>query len=151
MTIRNVDSRLFNVIGVLSDTGIDLDTLNRKIYDVDVRMYQAETAARAKIKFVNNFAYLLLTAEDLKEMGLEEEEARDMVNIMQHIKGIDKYATIIQGEDQREFNISLRSHGIVINDIAAKYGGGGHPFASGIGHLKAEFVDGVIKDMTERQ
>ena len=151
MTIEKVNGRLFPVVGVLADAGINFDTLNRRIYDSDVRMFNAETAARNKIVFDGNFAYLLLKAEDLKEMNLEEEEARDMVNIMQNIRGIDKYATIIEDKNGVEFNISLRSHGIVINDIAAKYGGGGHPNASGIGHLKPEFVPGVLKDMKEKQ
>ena len=151
MTIEKVNGRRFRLLSVLADCGINFDTLNRRIYDVDVRMYQAETAARNKIVFDGNFAYLMLTAEDLKEMNLEEEEARDMVNIMQNIRGIDKYATLIEDKDGSEFNISLRSHGVVINDIAARYGGGGHPNASGIGHLKPELVPDVLKDMREKQ
>ena len=150
MTIEKVDSRLFRMVGILKDTGINLDELNRRIYDQDIKMFQAETTARTRIRFVSDFAYLMLTSEDLREMGLKDEEARDMVNIMQNIKGINKYATIIEDDKEHDFNISLRSHGIVINDIARKYGGGGHPNASGIGHLKPELVDDVIKDMTER-
>ncbi|MBR2746212.1 MAG: bifunctional oligoribonuclease/PAP phosphatase NrnA [Erysipelotrichaceae bacterium] len=148
MTIEKVDSRLFRVLAVLKDTGINLDELNRRIYDQDVSMYQAETTARTRITFINDFAYLMLRSEDLREMGLKDEEARDMVNMMQNIKGINKYATIIEDDKDHDFNVSLRSHGIAINEIARKYGGGGHPNASGIGHLKGEFINYLIKDMT---
>ena len=151
MTIEKVDARCFYVVARLAEAGLNFDTLNRKIYDSELRIYKAETIARSKIVFDGNFAYLMLTAKDLEEMNLEEEEARDMVNIMQNIRGIDKYATVIEDKNGVEFNISLRSHGIVINDIAKRYGGGGHPNASGIGHLKPEFVPDVLRDMKEKE
>lgn len=151
MTIEKVDARAFRVVARLAEAGINFDTLNRRIYDSEIRIYKAETAARNKIVFDGNFAYLLLTAKDLQEMDLEEEEARDMVNIMQNIRGVDKYATIIEDKNGLEYNISLRSHGIVINTIARKYGGGGHPSASGIGHLKPELVPDVLRDMREKE
>ena len=151
MTIEKVNARAFRVVARLAEAGINFDTLNRRIYDSEIRIYKAETAARNKIVFDGNFAYLLLTAKDLQEMDLEEEEARDMVNIMQNIRGVDKYATIIEDKNGLEYNISLRSHGIVINTIARKYGGGGHPSASGIGHLKPELVPDVLRDMREKE
>ena len=72
----------------------------------------------------------------------------DLIQI--NIKGIEKYATIVQREDLN-YAVSLRSHGPIINDIATSYGGGGHPLAAGIDSITKEQVKELITKMTERR
>ena len=44
---------------------------------------------------------------------------------------------------------NIRSHGVVINDTAMKYGGGGHIYAAGARLKSWEEADELIKDLDE--
>ena len=50
-------------------------------------------------------------------------------------------------EDSSEIRVRLRSKGPVINGIAKKYGGGGHPLASGAAVKTWEEAALVIEDL----
>ena len=50
---------------------------------------------------------------------------------------------------QKIIKANIRSRGPVINEIAAKYGGGGHKFASGARLKNWEDADQLIKDLDE--
>ena len=46
------------------------------------------------------------------------------------------------------YKVNIRSRGPIINQIAAKYGGGGHPYASGVRTDKKEYIDALLKDLS---
>ena len=150
LTIDKVDSRLMFDLGILLKTPFSLHEVNRIMYDQNVNEFLQEGNLKNKVSFSGDFAYLLLRREDLEELSISFEKAKEAVSLLGKIKGIQKYATIIQKEDMH-YSASLRSHGPVINDIAATYGGGGHPLASGIGDLTEEQVKELIYEMTERR
>ena len=47
------------------------------------------------------------------------------------------------------YRVNIRSRGPVINEVAARYGGGGHKYASGVRTDSKETVDKLIKDLSE--
>ena len=51
--------------------------------------------------------------------------------------------------EEGEWRVSIRSKGIAINGIAAKYGGGGHDQASGAKLKSIEELDSLIKDLDD--
>lgn len=76
-------------------------------------------------------AYYRLTQSNLKAYGVKAAELNGIASLGQQIGGV-RVSIFCSETSQGEVKISLRSDGtIAINQIAAAYGGGGHPSAAG--------------------
>ena len=147
MTIDKVDERLFLDLAFLMKSHFSVNKVNRAIYDQNTELFNKETQLRTRIRFDGDIAYLVLSDKDLKIMNLTYREAKDMVNIMGNIAGIEKYAMFVEYENG--YGVSLRSHTHPISWIAEKYGGGGHLNASGISSVKEEDIKYIVKLLKE--
>jgi bifunctional oligoribonuclease and PAP phosphatase NrnA len=95
----------------------------------------------------NGVASVMLTKELLKEYGARPAEASLLVGILGNVKGIKAWVFFIEEEDQ--IRVRLRSKGPVINGVARKFKGGGHPLASGASIYSWDEVDHVLKELDE--
>lgn len=90
---------------------------------------------------------MVLKKELLEEFQVKASEASLLVGALGHIKGIKAWVFFIEEEDQ--IRVRLRSKGPIINEIARKYNGGGHPLAAGASIYSWDDKDMVIKDLEE--
>ncbi|GEK34714.1 DHH family phosphoesterase [Kurthia sibirica] len=74
-------------------------------------------------------AYIKLPLDILNKFGVTASETSALVSSLGHVKGILAWAIFV--EEKNQIRIRLRSKGMVINTLAKKYRGGGHPYASG--------------------
>ncbi len=73
-------------------------------------------------------AYIKLSKQLLEEYGVSTSDTSALVNTLGDIKGIKAWAMFVEEDSQ----IRVRLHsGPIINELAKKYRGGGHPMASG--------------------
>ena len=72
--------------------------------------------------------------------------SRGMVNVMSGINGIDVWANFTEEENGKVI-CEFRSTKYNVNQIAVKYGGGGHKFASGATVNSLDVVKDIIKDL----
>ncbi|TQR19802.1 DHH family phosphoesterase [Psychrobacillus vulpis] len=93
----------------------------------------------------NGIGFVKLTKEILQKYNVAESEASLLVGSLAEVKGMKSWVFFI--EDIKEIRVRLRSKGPVINTIAKKYGGGGHPLASGASVKTWEEADQVIEDL----
>jgi bifunctional oligoribonuclease and PAP phosphatase NrnA len=99
----------------------------------------------------NYVAYRKNDAELIVKSGLEfQAVSRGMVNQMAGIKEIPIWANFTEDEENNLIIGEFRARGIVIVDIAKKYGGGGHNMACGASLKDWDEVDLVLKDLDER-
>ena len=93
-----------------------------------------------------------LTWADFQECGALSEHADTIVNYGLDTKGT-RMAMLARETEEGEIKFSLRTREpYTVNDIAAQFGGGGHPQASGItmkGTLE-EAADRVLRAMEEK-
>lgn len=97
--------------------------------------------------YENGMAVIKVDKEMLKQFDLTESETQSIVGIPGDIKGI--VAWVIFVEDDDLIRVRLRSKGPTINDLAAKYNGGGHPLASGAKIYSWEEADRLVADLNE--
>lgn len=98
--------------------------------------FQIETEGVAKV---------VITKQELEEYHLKPSEASRLVSILGNIEGIKAWAFFVEEGDQ--IRVRLRSNGPVINEVAKKYNGGGHPLASGATIYAWDDVDSVMQDI----
>lgn len=87
-----------------------------------------------------------LTKESLDEYKVTAKESSQLVGILGDVDGLKTWAFFIE-EDDDMIRVRLRSKGPVINEIAAKYNGGGHPLASGATVHSWEEANQLIADL----
>lgn len=159
---------LFN--GIVSDTGrflfrgVSEQTLRYASqllkYDFDMidlyaNMYtQSKSMVRFKGYALLNFeetengvGYLKLTDEKLKELNIDENSASSQVNTLSNIEGIKIWAFFVEDKSNNDIRVNLRSSGAAVNEVAKKYGGGGHVQAAGTRVKNWDIVADLIKDL----
>ncbi|MBQ9730821.1 MAG: bifunctional oligoribonuclease/PAP phosphatase NrnA [Bacilli bacterium] len=95
----------------------------------------------------NGVAYYHLPADVLDRLNIDSDEAKVYMGMFSFVEGINIWVCF--SEDNREHNwrASIRSRSIVINEVATKYGGGGHKQASGARPKDYEDTLNLIKDL----
>ena len=78
----------------------------------------------------NGFCQVKITDDVLKQFDVAPSEASLFVNTIADLKGLKVWVFAV--DEGTEIRCRLRSKGVVINDVAADFGGGGHPNASGV-------------------
>ncbi len=81
----------------------------------------------------------------LEEYRILPSEASQLVSSLGMVKGIKAWVFFIEEDDQ--IRVRLRSKGPVINTIAMKYNGGGHPLAAGASVYSWDEAKEVIEDI----
>ncbi|WP_413308299.1 bifunctional oligoribonuclease/PAP phosphatase NrnA [Bacillus sp. 1P10SD] len=119
-----------------------------KMYELDAHIIKLNGYILQNFELQENgVASVMLTKELLKEYGARPAEASLLVGILGNVKGIKAWVFFIEEEDQ--IRVRLRSKGPVINGVARKFNGGGHPLASGASIYSWDEVDHVLKELDE--
>lgn len=140
----------FAVAQHLLEAGIELS-------DIYQRMYVKKIDDLAVTAYIlNNYhisehgvAYYLLDAKVQNELNITTERGKENVNLFSNIEGIGIWCSITEDPKDKCWRISIRSKGTVINQVAAKWGGGGHAQASGAQIKNLTELDAFIKDLDD--
>jgi phosphoesterase RecJ-like protein len=92
-------------------------------------------------------ASMFITTDILTEYEVTPSEASQLVGILGNIEGVKSWVFFVEEENQ--IRVRLRSKDIVINGLAKKYNGGGHPLASGASIYSWEEAGKILKDLEE--
>ena len=142
----SVKSKTFITAAKLLDLGVDLTYVDNNLSIESINSLQLRGYCLSNFKTTENgFAYLVITRDVIEKYGVSDEDAASQVTTISTIDFCPVWALII--EYPTEIRIRLRSRGPIINEIAAKYAGGGHPKAAGA-HLDSfDDLDSFLKDM----
>jgi phosphoesterase RecJ-like protein len=80
----------------------------------------------------NGLAYVKIDEDMLKEYDVDTATAGNMINNFNYINEIIAWAFFTEDKNKGFIRGSIRSRGPIINETAAKFGGGGHIYASGV-------------------
>ncbi|WP_203246659.1 DHH family phosphoesterase [Sporosarcina beigongshangi] len=95
----------------------------------------------------NGAAFVKIDKAILNQFHVTASDTSQLVGALGDVKGICAWVIFIEEEDQ--IRVRLRSKGPVINQLAAEFGGGGHPLASGASVHSWEEADEVIVKLTQ--
>lgn len=129
---NNVDKNTFMMAAELMDIGIDIN----KIYYLAVSkksmaqyLLMKMTLDRLEMFEDGKIAFSYISEEDFANVGALPGDHEGLVDLGRNIGGVE--VSIFMREDDG-YRISFRSNGnIDVNEIAKKFGGGGHKMAAG--------------------
>ena len=142
-------TKTLRIVAKLIDKGgINIQEVYPKLYErplseVKFKAFLAENL----IVTENGFAYIKIGTEDIEKYQVDASTASNMINDFNYITGIKVWSFITYNAKVKQYKINIRSRGPVINNVANKYRGGGHKFASGVKLEQEVDVDNLIKDL----
>ncbi|TYS86211.1 bifunctional oligoribonuclease/PAP phosphatase NrnA [Rossellomorea aquimaris] len=138
----------FDIAGELIRFDFDRNELFNKMYEIDANVIKLHGFVLQNFEMdQDGCASMIMTKEILEEHQVIPSEASLLVSTLGNVKGIKAWVFFIEESDQ--IRVRLRSKGPVINTIAKKYNGGGHPLAAGASIYSWEEKEKVMKDLRE--
>lgn len=89
-----------------------------------------------------------ITKEKLDKYGLTPLQTGKLIGTLGDVAGIRAWAVFVE-EEPSIIRIRIRSKGPIVNTLAAKYNGGGHPLAAGAMARTWKEVDTFIADLED--
>jgi phosphoesterase RecJ-like protein len=147
---RSVSGDTMRYAGMLLDLGVDTDHLYAHLYMKELHEFKFHGYVLDNIKMTENgVAYVRITSDTRKELGLTYEEASACVSYMDSIKNSLIWIAFIEADDG-EIRVRLRSRFVTVNEIAENYRGGGHDCASGATVYNDEEIASLLSDADAR-
>ncbi len=140
--------KTFDIAGELIRFNIDRNELFNKMYEVDPNVLKLHGYVLQNFEMdEDGCARMIMSKEILDQHGVVPSEASLLVSTLGNVKGIKAWVFFIEEEDQ--IRVRLRSKGPIINTIAKKYNGGGHPLAAGASIYSWNEKEDVLRDLRE--
>jgi len=145
----SVSPRTFEIASKLLQYGFSMSDIYNNLYLDDIKNIKLRAEFILNFKLTqNNVAYSKNTAQKLKEYDVDFFTiSRGMVNTMGGIKGVDIWVNFTEDEENNTVIAELRSSKYNINQVATKYGGGGHLAASGATLKSFDEADLMLADL----
>lgn len=135
---------------LLKLTKIDFTRLYEPLYNRPLSEVKFQGYIYQNLKLTdNNVAYIKLTDEILKKFDVDSASAGNMINDLKFVQEILIWVFFSEDTKNDLIKANIRSRGPIINDIATKYGGGGHIYASGARLKSWDEAEQLIKDLDE--
>ena len=141
---------LMLVSKLLDDYKFELMPLYNNLYErpLDERKFESYIINNIDIT-ENGFGSIVLDNKIFKLFNVDSATASNMVNDFNFIKELKVWAFASWDERNNIFKINIRSRGTCINEVAERFNGGGHKFASGARLQTLEEVKELFKALDE--
>ncbi|MGM7682112.1 DHH family phosphoesterase [Cytobacillus sp. Hm23] len=142
----NTNPITFKYASELIEYGFSLNNLYNKLYETKLNVAKLNGYVFQNLTVSENgAASVIITKEMLDEFEVTPMEASQLVSTIGHIKGIKAWVFFV--EEEEVIRVRLRSKAPVINGIAKKYNGGGHPLAAGASIYSWDTINDVLADL----
>ena len=127
-------SNTFGLVSIFMDRyNFELSEVYRKLYMRPMNEVRLEGYIALNMNVTKNgLGYIQITDEVIKQFEVDSASAGNMVNNFNFINEMLVWATLTEDIKNDQIRVSIRSRGPEINQIAEKFNGGGHKFASGV-------------------
>lgn len=140
--------KTFETAGHLIQYDFNRNEVYNGMYEMERKLLHLQGYLYQNFKMDDSgMAYIKVTKDVLKEFDVTPSETSLLVGSLGNVKGIVAWVIFI--EEEQSIRVRLRSKGPVINELAKKYHGGGHPLASGAIAFSWKEADAVIEDLKE--
>lgn len=138
--------KTFETAGHLIQYGFDRNQVYDGMYEMERKLLNLQGYIYQHFQIDEyGTAYIRITKEILEQFDATPSETSLLVGSLGNVKGICAWVIFI--EEGETIRVRLRSKGPVINVLAKKYNGGGHPLASGATAYSWEEADQVVADL----
>lgn len=141
------DYRTLRISAELAKTGIDISQIALHEDEMSLQVARLEAYILDNFQITDSgFGYIIIRKPEFDKFHLDDGELDHAVPLIGRINTINNWI-VVSEKEPNHFRVNLRSKNVAINGVAEKFGGGGHPLASGVYVGSMEDVNALIKDM----
>lgn len=142
-------SKTFKLVAKLIDeTGIDFTKLYHSLYSRPIEEIRFEGYIYQNLVLgENGVAYIKIDEDLIKEYGVDAASPGNMINDLKFVKDIIVWVFLSEDKKNNLIRANIRSNGPIINELATRFGGGGHKYASGARLTSWEQADRLIEEL----
>jgi phosphoesterase RecJ-like protein len=143
---KSTTEKTFRYASALISEGIEFTPLYDELYKTKRNVAKLSGYVLQNFNLTSSGAASMnISKEILREYEVTASEASQLVGLLGNIEGVKSWVFFVEEENQ--IRVRLRSKSLIINGLAKKYKGGGHPLASGASVDSWEEADQVLKDL----
>ena len=136
------------VTKLISKTNIDFTNLYEKMYLRPLSEIKFQGYIFQNIKLTDNgVGYIKITDDILKEFNVDASSAGNIISELNYVNELLIWIFLTEDKKNNVIRANIRSRGPIINEVASKYGGGGHKLASGVRMSSWDETDKLINDL----
>ncbi|MFJ7974616.1 DHH family phosphoesterase [Peribacillus sp. JNUCC 23] len=142
----STSEKTFLYAGELIHYAFSRPELFTAMYDVEEKIVRLNGYVLQHFEILTSgVGKMVLTKEILHQFDATPADASLLVSALGSVKGLKAWVFFI--EEEKEIRVRLRSKGPVINGVAKRYNGGGHPMAAGASIYSWNEAEDVIRDL----
>ena len=130
---KNVTADTLSVASDLVKLGADLNAISYNMFSKQSKeraMLFSKTMSKIQYYHNNRVGIATVRYEDFALTGANQDETEGFIDFVLGIDSVE-IAICIMETEKKKFKISFRSKGPNVNELAGRFGGGGHVLASG--------------------
>lgn len=142
-------SRTFYLVSrLLRETHIDITTLYEPMYLRSIEEKRLQSYVINHINITENgLGYIMIDQDTIDELKTDAATMTNVVNDLTYITEMISWVVFAYDKNNKTIRASIRSRGPIINEVAAKYNGGGHIYASGARLESFDRAEEMVKDL----
>lgn len=131
--LYGTNKKTLETAALLIHNSFDATTLFAHMYEQTLLELKFQSTFIDQIQMVTKeFAVVRFTKELSKQLNPAHLDLSRYIYLIANIKGIKAWALFAEDEDGSQIRVNLRGRQFQVNEIAEQFGGGGHPYASGV-------------------
>ena len=148
----NTTPHTLKIAAYLAESDLDLPTINEDLFAVSKKEFDFINYLRRNATIEpSGLVYIRLTSEILLSMDVTPNQAKEMIAELGNVREFEIWCLFIETlENPGVFNGSLRSRHKIVNDIAARYGGGGHQHAAAVKAVDRSRIEQLFAELRLR-
>ena len=143
--------RTFDLVSrLIKDTKLDFTKLYDEMYLRSLKEVRFQSFISTNMTVTENgLAYMKITDDMLKEYNVDAATAGNLVTNFNYIEEIIVWVLFTEDVLNNNIRTSIRSRGPIINEVASRFGGGGHIYASGAKLKTFDETENIINALDE--
>ncbi len=143
----STSSHTLKIASDLREYAFDATLLNRQLEQISLNVAQLSGFVYENLKVDDNGAgQVLITQAVMQEIGVTDADTSAIVPLPGMIEDVLAWAVFVE-QPEGYYRVRMRSKGPVINTLAKRYHGGGHPLASGANAKNLEEVAALYQEI----
>ncbi len=141
---------VFELAKELSEYGLDLSEINRKLFEEHHFNYMkliGRCLSKLELNTSIGFAYTTVSLKDFQEFNVRIEEAEGLIDLVGRISEAKVYAVLKEAPNGIRVSLRSKDPSVDVGMIAALFGGGGHRFSAGFVSLGE--ISEVVNSLTK--
>lgn len=135
---------------LIDEFNIDMVTLYNDLYKRSLLEIRLQGYISTNMKVTENgLGFVIITDDIIKQYGVDASTAGNMINNFNNIEEVYVWVAVSEDTKNNVIKFNIRSRGPIINEIAEKYNGGGHKYASGAKVSDMETAQKLLNDLDE--